>query len=170
MTFLPPIIDVEASGFGHLGYPIEVGIADATGDRFCTLIQPAKSWQYWDKGAEEVHHITRRQLFNSGKSVLAVAKLLNRKYAGQTLYSDGWVVDKPWLSTLFYEANLPMQFSVSALEMILNEAQMEIWHVTKDQVIIDLKLERHRASNDAAIIQETFRRTALLNNLNKQVS
>ena len=168
MNYTPPIIDVEASGFGHLGYPIEVGIADAMGKRFCTLIRPAKSWQYWDASAEEVHHITRAHLFDQGRTVAAVANLLNKKYAGQTLYSDGWVVDKPWLSTLFHEANLPMQFSVSALEMILTEAQMNIWHATKDQVILDLALERHRASNDAAIIQETFRRTALLTTLSSK--
>ena len=162
MSYLPTIIDVEASGFGQLSYPIEVGIADADGERFCTLIRPAQSWLHWDKSAEAVHHISRRHLQTNGKSVPNVAKLLNQKYHGQTLYSDGWVVDKPWLSTLFYEANVPMAFSVSALEMILSEAQMAVWHTTKDQVIIDLNLERHRASNDAAIIQETYRRTLIL--------
>lgn len=36
---------------------------------------------------------------------------------------------------------------------------MENWHKTKDQVIKDLDLSRHRASYDAWIIQETYKRT-----------
>lgn len=46
------------------------------------------------------------------------------------------------------------------LEMILNEAQMNMWQETKLQVISDLQLSRHRASADALIIQETYMRTS----------
>jgi hypothetical protein len=35
------------------------------------------------------------------------------------VYTDGWVVDKPWLTTLFYAAGVDMKFTVSSLEMIL---------------------------------------------------
>jgi len=162
MMTMPSIIDIEASGFGNYGYPIEIGIAHHSGDRFCTLITPAPSWRYWDDTAERVHHITRSHLKTHGKNIYEVAKLLNARYAGQTLYSDGWVVDKPWLSTLFYEAKIAMNFSVSPLELILTEQQMAAWHSVKEQVAEELNLPRHRASNDAQIIQETYRRTALL--------
>ena len=38
---LPPnIIDIEASGFAVQGYPIEIGIALASGGTYCTLIRP----------------------------------------------------------------------------------------------------------------------------------
>lgn len=162
MDRLPAIIDIEASGFGHESYPIEVGVVDATGHRFCTLISPAAHWTFWDAQAEATHHIQRQQLLEYGKTVLEVAQSLNEQFNGQTLYSDGWVVDKPWLIRLFEEAHIPMQFSISPLEMILNESQMNHWHDIKDRVTLELALERHRASNDAQIIQETYRRTRLM--------
>jgi hypothetical protein len=40
-VLIPDIIDVEASGSGPRSYPIEVGIATATGLRYSTLILPA---------------------------------------------------------------------------------------------------------------------------------
>ena len=43
--------------------------------------------------------------------------------------------------------------------MILSPEQMEVWHDTKDQVVEDMELKRHRASYDALIIQETYKRT-----------
>ncbi len=162
MISLPSIIDVEASGFGHDSYPIEVGIAHSSGKRFCSLIKPSPAWTYWDKDAEQIHKISRQTLGNKGRSIQEVAHLLNQNYAGQTLYSDGWVVDKPWLSMLFYATRMPMKFSVSPLEMILNEEQMQYWHEVKDRVIQESGLARHRASNDAYIIQKTFEQTRLL--------
>ncbi|MGZ8137090.1 MAG: hypothetical protein ACXW1W_09780 [Methylococcaceae bacterium] len=52
-------------------------------------------------------------------------------------------------------------FSISQLEMILSEYQMQHWSNARDQVISELKLTRHRASSDALIIQETYNRTCL---------
>ena len=88
-----------------------------------------------------------------------VAMFLNEILEGKTVYTDGWVVDKPWLTTLFHAAGVDMSFTVSSLEMILSPEQMEKWHGTKDQVIDDMGLSRHRASYDALIIQETYKRT-----------
>ena len=157
----PLIIDIEASGFGWDSYPIEVGIALPKGERFCTLIDPIQAWTHWDQSAEGIHHISRDELHSHGKSIFEVTRDLNQLLQGQTLYSDGWVVDKPWLNTLFYAAHTAMDFFVSPLEMILTEYQMDHWHSIKGGVIADLKLTRHRASNDAYIIQETYRRSAL---------
>ncbi|MEQ9326602.1 MAG: hypothetical protein RJQ21_04835 [Rhodospirillales bacterium] len=64
-----------------------------------------------------------------------------------------------WILRLFEAVRQPNRFTVSSLEMILTEPQMEIWHETKDRVIRDLDLKRHRASNDALIIQQTWVRT-----------
>ncbi len=155
----PIIIDIEASGFGGASYPIEVGLVMEDGKKFCSLILPAPEWTYWDEEAEKVHNIERSILEVYGKEPKEVATLLNELLDGKTVYTDGWVVDKPWITTLFYEAGINMSFEVSSLEMILSESQMENWHKTKDQVIKDLDLSRHRASYDALIIQETYKRT-----------
>ncbi len=156
---MPLIIDVEASGFGASSYPIEIGVVMNGGDKYCTLIQPAPDWTHWDEEAEKMHGISRDILTSSGKPIDQVADQLNEMLSGMTLFSDGWVVDKPWLTTLFHAAGREMLFDVSPLEMILSESQMAVWHETKDRIMSENKIQRHRASFDAWIIQETFRLT-----------
>jgi hypothetical protein len=155
----PFIIDIEASGFGPNSYPIEVGVALKPGTKFCSLIAPAPGWTHWDPSAEEVHRVPRDILETYGQPATQVALTLNELLGDATVYSDGWVVDQPWLTQLFERAGVVQQFSISPLEMILSEKQMEVWHEVKKQVIKDLELKRHRASYDALIIQETYLRT-----------
>lgn len=155
----PLIIDVEASGFGSLSYPIEVGVALSDGERFCSLILPIPEWTHWDDSAENVHGISKDILLEHGKSVVDVAKMLNEQLEGKTLYSDGWVVDKPWLVTLFHAAHMQMAFRLSPLELILSEHQMAVWHQTKDRITDEMGESRHRASYDAWVVQETYNQT-----------
>jgi len=158
----PFIIDVEASGLQNASYPIEVGVALAGGEKFCHLIKPLDSWVHWDQEAEEVHNISQQTLFEHGDSVLDVANALNQLLKDKVLYTDGWVVDKPWLTMLFHSAQLPMLFRVSPIELILSEPQMAIWHETKDALLEETNITRHRASNDAWVVQETYKRTLAL--------
>ena len=155
----PYIIDIEASGFGPFSYPIEVGVALGPGTKYCSLIAPALDWTHWDAAAEQVHHISRSILETHGKPAVQVALSLNELLGNATVYSDGWVVDQPWLTQLFSRSGVSQQFSISPLEMILSEDQMAVWHEVKNRVITDLALTRHRASFDALIIQETWLRT-----------
>ncbi|WP_080801144.1 hypothetical protein [Desulfamplus magnetovallimortis] len=155
----PNIIDVEASGFGPESYPIEIGFVTTSRKRYSTLIMPHENWNHWDPESARIHNITRDLLNRHGRPLGEVAEYLNKIFKGETVYSDGWVVDKPWIDRLFYEANAQRLFSVSPLELILKEDQMEIWHRIKIEVIKQLKAERHRASIDAYVIQETFVRS-----------
>lgn len=155
----PLIIDIEASGFGGMSYPIEVGVALDHDTKYSSLILPAPEWDHWDDNAEKIHKIARDILKTYGKPMQVVTANLNTLLKGKTLYSDGWVVDKPWLTTLFHKAKIPMNFSVSPLEIILSEQQMERWHETKNKILAEVKQRRHRASFDAWIIQETYKRT-----------
>lgn len=158
----PNIIDFEASGFGVESYPIEVGVVLASGEKYCALIKPASKWRFWDIQAEQLHGLSREVLCEYGKPIHVVAKELNAFLAERVVYSDGWVVDKPWLSRLYYDTGIEPSFYLSPLEMILKEAQMAIWSQTKQEVIESLTVQRHRASIDALIIQETFARTRQL--------
>lgn len=159
-VILPPaIIDVEASGFGPDSYPIEVGVVLDNGEKYCTLVQPAPDWTHWDENAEMVHRVSRDILAEHGKPMRAVAEELNAIIGTRDVYTDGWVVDSTWIIKLFQAAGLASAFSVRALEMILTEAQMEIWHDTKERVLREMALKRHRASNDAVIIQQTYMAT-----------
>jgi len=158
-NFRPFIVDVEASGFGSRSYPIEIGVAMDETNRYCSLIQPSPQWTHWDQAAEKTHCITRELLNRHGKPLARVALELNRILDGLTVYSDGWGVDKPWITRLYAQAGLRQAFSISPLERILTEPQMEIWHATKEKIIKTLNQTRHRASIDAFIIQETFVQT-----------
>jgi len=155
---VPNIIDIEASGFGALAYPIEVGYVLSNGERYCALIRPFEHWTHWSDDAEAVHKIPRQTLLERGKSPSAICCELNEQLQGATVYSDAWVVDKPWLNRLFHDAGIPMQFFISPIELILDERQFEHWPDVRDAVITEHEIERHRASNDAWIIQQTFLR------------
>ncbi len=158
----PAIIDIEASSLSSHSYPIEVGVALGKDIKFCSLIRPLTEWTDWCEQAEKTHMISRQDLEVYGKTTKEVASQLNQLLKGQTLYSDGWQVDKSWLTKLFYAARIEMQFQVSPLEMILSEKQMNAWHETKEKIIAKNKLTRHRASTDAWIIQQTYIETAKL--------
>lgn len=155
----PYIMDVEASGFGSASYPIEVGLALEPGVRFCTLIRPLDHWDHWDEQAESTHKISRDALFSHGLDVAEVASELNRLLAGKFVFSDAWGVDNTWITKLFHAARINRAFSLWALESVMREPQIEVWRDTRDAVAAELGIERHRASNDAWIIQETFVRT-----------
>ncbi|MGI1669040.1 MAG: hypothetical protein K6L74_01810 [Neptuniibacter sp.] len=155
----PYIIDLEASGFGRDSYPIEVGVALEEGERYCCLIYPDPSWTHWSENAEQCHQISRANLLENGKPIDLVADMLNTLLEGKTVYSDAWSWDTTWLNTLFSKADVSMSFHISPLEMIMNEEQVDIWGSFRDQVIEDLNIVRHRASNDAFLIQETYLRT-----------
>jgi hypothetical protein len=158
-TARPYIIDVEASGFGSNGYPIEVGLALEPGQRYCTLIKPADHWNHWDEQAESLHKISRENLLRKGRPLTEVALELNRLLENKIVFSDAWSVDNAWIIQLFAAAGIEKAFNISALEMLLNEQQMNLWATIRNCVVADLGLKRHRASNDSWIIQETYIRT-----------
>ncbi|MGQ8366221.1 exonuclease domain-containing protein [Glaciecola sp. 1036] len=158
-TRLPPIIDVEASGFGINSFPIEIGVVLENGSRFCRLIRPFNDWVHWDDEAQKIHGISQLMLAKKGVDPVIVCHELNRFVGNQVLYSDAWVVDNPWVNTLFYRAGVPMQFSISSLELILKEQQLGTWDRDKAFVLRRSGLKRHRASTDACIIQLTYERS-----------
>ncbi|WP_440905007.1 hypothetical protein ACMZOO_01660 [Catenovulum sp. SX2] len=158
---LPNIIDVEASGFGRGSYPIEVGLALSSGRRFCTLIEPHESWQHWQRTAEDTHKISLQEVLLFGKDIKWVANQLNSILVGQTVYSDAWGNDSSWVGKLFEQAEVRQKFKIDSIVNLLTERQMEIWHDTKEALAANSKDARHRASNDAVLIQNTFYETQI---------
>ncbi len=155
----PIIIDIEASGFGKSGYPIEIGFICDKAQTWCALIKPQLDWQYWDKNAEHIHHISREILEVHGKPAREIAQILNVKLRGKTVYSDGWAHDFVWMAQLFDSAQLVPTFKLEDLRKTLNIHQEAYWHEIKNQVITDLKAQRHRASIDAKVLQMTWLKT-----------
>jgi len=166
---LPTIIDIEASGFGRKSYPIEVGLAMPDGKTHCFIISPQDHWTFWDEEAEAVHGITRELLMEHGREPIDVCNSLNQLLLGQRVYSDAWSHDISWLGKLFDLIQVPQLFQMDSLRTLMSEEQVIHWHPTKDVVIGELNLNRHRASSDAMIIQETFKRTSTLVDLESAV-
>ncbi len=154
----PPIIDLEASGFGRNSYPIEVGYVLPDGTSFCSLIRPAPHWTHWDPAAEEMHHIRRDMLEAHGRSVQEIAKLLNEGLRGRTVFSDGWAHDYPWLGALYEEAGMVPSFKLDSLRSLLTEDEARDWQATRSLMSRDMVGQRHRASADARLLQSTLMR------------
>ena len=159
MMTVPIVMDIEASGFGAGSYPIEVGFSRRHGEGWCTLIRPELDWQHWDEIAAQIHKIPREILVERGRPVVSVAETLNHNLAGHTVYTDGWAHDYVWLARLFDAAERQPSFRLADFREIISPKQEELWHQTKSQVEIDLNVSRHRASNDARILQLTWLRT-----------
>jgi hypothetical protein len=154
----PIIIDLEASGFGRGSYPIEVGFVLPDGTSQCLLIQPAEGWTHWDPKAELIHGITRATLMECGRPSLEVATQLNRSLYGQTVYSDAWAHDFTWLSVLFEAAGLVPTFKLEHLLVLMDDCSKAHWNEVRSSVERDLNVRRHRASNDARVLQTTWLR------------
>ena len=84
---------------------------------------------------------------------------LNQLLGDQVVYSDGWVVDKPWLNTLYQAGQMDPSFSLSPIESIQSEAQQKAWGDVKAELLELFAFDRHRASHDALLIQETYKAT-----------
>jgi hypothetical protein len=153
---IPIIMDIEASGFGADSYPIEIGVVLDTGERYCSLIKPQSDWSHWDLSAEGLHGITREQLHLHGKSPVLVADELNRMLQGRRVFSDGWVVDKRWLIRLYTAAGFWPSFDLSPIEAIQTADQHAIWDHVYQNILQGQDQLRHRASNDAYLVQKTF--------------
>lgn len=154
---IPAVIDVEASGFGSASYPIEVGLVLPAGDAYCTLIRPEPDWTWWDPGAEQVHGVSRATLADHGRPAAEVAREVNRRLAGLTVYCDSWYHDFIWLSRLFDAADQTPAFRLEDLRTLLGARELEAWHGTKTRLQAEMGLARHRASNDARLLQATLR-------------
>ncbi len=159
----PLVIDIEASGFGAGSYPIEVGVAMPDGQVRCLIIRPEPEWQHWDSKAEQLHGISREILLEHGSLVVDVARQLNEWLQGETVYSDAWGNDSSWLALLFDAAGVSQRFKLESLRALLSEHQVSVWHTTKNQVSNETTGQRHRASTDAQVLQQTYMRTASCN-------
>lgn len=154
----PVILDIEASGFGRDGYPIEVGFVLPDGQGWCSLIRPQSDWLHWDDAAAAMHRISRESLLLHGRSAHEVALTMNAWLRGRTAYSDAWAHDYSWLSQLFEAADLVPAFKLDNLRALLSDDEAGRWHAMKHQVATEVQLARHRASADARVLQMTLQR------------
>jgi hypothetical protein len=152
----PRIVDIEASGFGRGSYPIEVGYALPDGTSHAMLVRPEAHWTHWDPEAERLHGISRETLLRHGLPAAEVVQTLNSELCGTTAYSDGWARDYTWLAVLYDAVQRVPTFRLENLHALLSEEEAARWDRTKEQLLRELGLHRHRAANDARLLQATF--------------
>ena len=152
------ILDIEASGLGEESYPIEVAFCDIHGEqRYTALINPdtAGDWENWDDYAEEaVHGISREQLRQQGRSVVAVANDLTRLLGDQDVYSDAPHVDGVWLRKLFETMGRDNPVRLRALRDIYCRA----YQSRLDSALASLE-RPHRALDDCLALAGVVRYT-----------
>jgi hypothetical protein len=153
---VPAVLDIEASGFGRDSYPVEIGFVLPDGQTYCSLIRPAPDWTHWDPGAERVHHITLQSAIDYGRDVVDVARQLNERLRGRTIYCDGWAHDYVWLNVLFEAAQMTPAFKLDNLRALLTDQEASSFDACKHEVETEMSLQRHRASSDAAVLQRTL--------------
>lgn len=157
---LPILLDIEASGFGRGSYPIEVGLARPDGSACAFLIHPLDEWVHWDPKAELLHGISRARLVREGHPVVEVARWLNDELSeAGVAYSDSWGYDNTWLSLLFHHAGMLPRFRLEALRRLLCDQQLSQWKATKEALVRECDIKRHRAGADARLLQLTYERT-----------
>lgn len=167
---IPNVIDFEASGFGKGSYPIEVGFVTSTNLTWCSLIKPEADWQHWNQEAEVLHQITRDILFKHGRAASYVAEQLNSHLENTIVYTDAWLHDYTWMARLFDAAGIWPSFKLEDFRKILTPTQERHWDATKLLVLKDLNLTRHRASNDARVLQLTWMRTHYQSEMTAELS
>lgn len=134
-------IDFEASGIAPDSYPIEVAVV-SPGSEYQALITPAPYWDHWSHDAEDMHGISRDQLFCEGRLPLEVALQLNELFEGKTLCSDN-PVDCFWLDVLYEAAGIEPTFFVQPLEAFVGRA-------VASEILARLPVRKgHRALQDA---------------------
>lgn len=153
---LPIVLDCEASGLGKESYPIEIGIAfeDGTIDSF--LINPAESWTDWDLEAEKIHNIKKEHL-KSGKSIFEAVIYLNSQLRDCKVYSDCVEYETFWIDRLYKEVGVTRSFEIESL-FALKEFDHQKFTVEKNELYA--RTQRHRAGNDAKVLQTAYKKTA----------
>lgn len=162
-------LDIEASGLATDSYPIEVGVILNDGSSWCSLVKPENHWQYWCKQAEKIHQISQDNILKHGKSAVEIAKHLNQLLKDKTVYSDCWVLDDKWLRQLYMEAKLTPTFRLRDIIYLLKEGDFDYWEETKCAIAKELNIDRHRATTDARILQESFLRIKSMHYQNHQI-
>jgi len=151
----PIVMDLEASGLDNESYPIEVGFALENGDVHSWLIKREPGWTHWNPESAKIHNITRDQLTNEGLYAPDVAKLLNSHLSGKTVYTDAKDHDEFWVNVLFETVGIEREFKVESIQsLFINQLQSPLFYKTRNELY--KKTVRHRAGNDAVVIQEAF--------------
>ncbi len=153
-------IDLEASGLGPGGFPIEVATALVEGGEVHSwLVQPAPLWLErgtWDDDAEAIHGLSLALLQAEGLAPAAIVDEISGVLWGAVVLSDNVRHDTAWLRAIYSAAgsiNPPCQiqpFQPFALELAARHGPAPERRVADAEALAWSSVpERHRAAPDA---------------------
>ncbi|TNE82645.1 MAG: hypothetical protein EP334_01325 [Gammaproteobacteria bacterium] len=149
------VVDIEASGLSPASYPIEVGVVNDQRE-YQRLITPAPFWTHWSPSSEQLHGISREQLYREGILPMMVVGELNRLLGTATVISDHVDWDSFWLKQLFDCAGIKPTFSIADINTLLSEHQMKAFAATLDNLRETGNYITHRALDDARMIHRAL--------------
>ncbi|MBK1667065.1 hypothetical protein CKO28_03270 [Rhodovibrio sodomensis] len=152
-------IDIEASSLSRASYPIEIGFALASGGAAeARLILPHPDWTDWDPGAQEIHGISRAQLFEHGHPGPDVVAWL-REHLADCQLVVGAPEDRFWFSRLLKAADSAWQPNLHLAEALLEAQALKRGRNLSDlrQAVRTHHPHRHRAAADAAYLRDLYR-------------
>ena len=138
------ILDIEASGTGGDGYPVEIAWSRVDGSQsFSTLINPdsVNGWDGWNyEGCN--HGLTRQECCERGETAAYVARRVSQLLNDYPVFSESPVQDQKWLEKLFIAAGKPCSAQLIPLELAVPPA--------KRRELSDRLFARRDAHNAAA--------------------
>lgn len=149
------VVDIEASGLSPVSYPIEIGLVNGQRE-YQSLITPAPFWTHWSASSEQLHGISRQQLYSEGILPIMVAGEVNRLLGTATIISDHADWDSFWLQQLFHCAGIKPTFSIADITTLLNEHQMDTFKMAIDKLHKTGNYKVHRALDDARVIHRAL--------------
>lgn len=134
-------VDFEASGIAPDSYPIEISVVAANFE-YQALIRPVYYWTHWSFDAQDMHGISRENLFANGLEPSLIAAELNSTFAGARLCSDS-PQDGFWLDTLYEAAGIVPSFELLPIEDFVGRSgASEVYRLLPNRHV-------HRALPDA---------------------
>jgi hypothetical protein len=113
-------VDFEASGIAPDSYPLEIAVVAADFE-YQALIRPVYYWTHWSFDAQDMHGISRENLFAIGLEPSLIAAELNVRFEGARLCSDS-PQDGFWLDTLYEAAGVEATFELLPLESFVGRS------------------------------------------------
>lgn len=159
-------VDCESSGLHSGSYPIEIGVGFCSGESLSRLIRPTPEWKasYWDKAAENIHHITQEEL-EDGYDVLDVAKWFLNIIRRKIVCSDNPKYEAYWVGKLLESAKIYVDVEFVNSYHLIQDLSGGV--TEEDTLNIENRMKaypyRHRAGDDAlfwAMAYREFRQEA----------
>lgn len=150
---LPLFIDFESSSLEEDSYPIACAWTLPDGSVKSVLIIPEDDWTDWDVCTEDVHGLSRDQLFMNGHTAKDIVIEMNNDLDGETLYCDALYYDQQWLDRLFDAVDESPSFTLAAFnELVPDRDQFEVEDARR-QLQEERGLQVHQADDDVRLLQ-----------------